>query len=942
LNLFIKHRVLRGVVPASGFLFDSTLLSEYEIRNRIFIHWKTGASLFNLPFGKLMLLPDPKIISTEASPGLPLVKINQSFCSFVPLKPSVLPVVPDSSILLWRNGRLIVILTDLAVSYTAKSLQTVNAVPEDPADWFSVNAVNYIKTEFPEMPKETEKLKPVQDEIPTDIRKQFGQPPVDERMMEAIKMLKEKTRPGNLQNDKKKRAGWHLFSSAAGLMAQLLLLPIKFIFGGYTQKNIPKNKVTGLKYTENSANHFLKSLLSAVKNLFKEFIIESKLGRIIGRRQARFFHNMMSEFEHGDIIKALHKAIPLSKDIKNSLSSIKLGTPNERSSLNITMNNKTNGHSFALDNDLFKSLQNLYRNAFQGLVSKKMVKEAAFVLAELLQESEEAVSFLEKNGMMQDAAELAEGRKLASSLCVRSWFLAGNKERAVNTAILYECFADALLRIEKRNDDRKIAVELRELWASSKAGAGYYTAAAEIIKDLPEKRSVMRSYLERALGDEGGEKARSFSMLLKYFPYEEGIFSAARDFIENDAQNRTMLLEELLKIRAMEIDQPRITLLKYGARLCLRELTNDLPQTIIQIMTETGDLALKEDYQCCTRQYHPEKSGQSNVEECIIHHWDQGSYVLREAVALPGGRLLVALGESGAFLISKDGNVVQRFDEPADRIILAKSGNQAIFLAQRGHTYRISKLDLISRKCRYWCDAHITLFTEGYDGFLWTVACKDDLVMIDLRDNEFKYLWHTGSLQGRIAHISRSEKRMICLTDNIQEQNNTDESGHLSCELYSYELPGLLLRDKETIRIKSGLSDKFVLLKDGGVRLAWDVPDSNGGISGFMIKTLNLLTGNRYLTDEGSVFVPMEFHDVSTKGFSACDSHLVLWICTSGGIRINIVTINGVIEKKIYLEGAHICNINFQESSILFTDDQGRLLLYNKKRGVFDRNLRIK
>jgi len=68
-------------------------------------------------------------------------------------------------------------------------------------------------------------------------------------------------------------------------------------------------------------------------------------------------------------------------------------------------------------------LRRTYRHAFHRLDQQKKYKDAAFVLAELLRETDEAVNYLEKHQQYTLAAELAEGRLLAPAIVVRQWVL---------------------------------------------------------------------------------------------------------------------------------------------------------------------------------------------------------------------------------------------------------------------------------------------------------------------------------------------------------------------------------------------------------------------------------------------------------------------------------------------------------------------------------------
>lgn len=63
--------------------------------------------------------------------------------------------------------------------------------------------------------------------------------------------------------------------------------------------------------------------------------------------------------------------------------------------------------AYGFGQDLYAELRALYRAAFQRLDAQGRIEQAAFVLAELLQANEEAVSYLERHGRLRLAAEMA-------------------------------------------------------------------------------------------------------------------------------------------------------------------------------------------------------------------------------------------------------------------------------------------------------------------------------------------------------------------------------------------------------------------------------------------------------------------------------------------------------------------------------------------------------
>src|SRR5262249_40175530 len=152
--------------------------------------------------------------------------------------------------------------------------------------------------------------------------------------------------------------------------------------------------------------------------------------------------------------------------------------PQPRKSLTITADRSASRTGIGIVPDIFEDLRRMYGRAFEKLDREGRYEEAAFVLAELLQESEEAVLYLEGHGLYTLAAQLAESRELAPSMIVREWFLAGRIDRAIQIARRSGAFQDAVLWLERSH--AKEAERLRLLWADALADAGNYMAAVEV------------------------------------------------------------------------------------------------------------------------------------------------------------------------------------------------------------------------------------------------------------------------------------------------------------------------------------------------------------------------------------------------------------------------------------------------------------------------------
>ena len=130
---------------------------------------------------------------------------------------------------------------------------------------------------------------------------------------------------------------------------------------------------------------------------------------------------------------------------------------------------------------------------------------------------------------------------------------------------------------------------------------------------------------------------------------------------------------------------------------------------------------------------------------------------VHDALLLPNGRMLVALGEIGARLLTRDGRTVTHFDQPAEKLVISDNGDRAIALARRGEVWRLSRLDLIEWRCEDWCDAQIDAFAPNYDGSLWFLGAKGDFYAIDANSKSFEALWRVPDAGNKVLSVARSD-----------------------------------------------------------------------------------------------------------------------------------------------------------------------------------------
>lgn len=539
------------------------------------------------------------------------------------------------------------------------------------------------------------------------------------------------------------------------------------------------------------------------------------LGGFLVRQQAEYLRRLLEMFERGDLGDALRHAIPLGGLEPGSPTYPALGVPAPRSDLRLSLSRPSGGGRMGLSSNLFFELRRLYRRSFEFLAAQGRIEEAAFVLADLLRAEEEAVAFLESHGRLDLAAGLAEGRGLAPGLIVRQWFLAGDRGRAVWIARRTGAFADAVLRLE-RSQKKEEVHELRGLWASLLARAGDYAAAVEVLWPVRQARPLALGWMDQAIEQGGPPAARMLARKLALVPEQYGpvrtrVLTLLEDDSPEDAPSRQAFTDTLLE----QTPPPAgaVTLARAAARSLIRDiglLGSDPAGDRLSRLTELADDgALRADVPPLPTPTTVPLLARTEPLRLEIRGNDVGAMPAFDIAFLPNGQTLVALGEAGARLLSREGRTVVDFDQPAHRIVVSDHGDRAIALARRGEAWRLARLDLVSRRAQHWCEARIDVFARDYEGGLWFVATGRDVVAIDTAGRRFDGPWGVPDLDGTVVAIARSASRCSVLAAGRR------------FELWSYEAPSLTLRLRTDVPLGSGdlstLPHRLALSPEGGL-----------------------------------------------------------------------------------------------------------------------------
>lgn len=768
-----RAHVHRGSVEAVALWFDPELLGEAETRRRVLAAWTPGVGVYALAGGFLLRLPSACRMECATAPGLPFTLADGVLLS-APLSPS------ERERLAPTSGSAVLVRAGTAQVHPLEPSRRVEV-----SAWLDVSGWNVVPVEgLGAPPPPVAALAPV--EAPP--RARFGveaAAPEAEVMRARLEGRPEPQLP-----------------RAPGLLERL-----KAWWRGVPQR---PGEATVNARTATRAPGLLDRLRKALPTpssspqgpglffrLAGWLARSTPLGSLLGRRKAEYVRRLFDLFDEGDLKEALRYAIPLAKGAPSEQARVSLGLPGPREHLTIQPRHGGAARLFGGGMQVYDALRERYREAFRKLEREGRIEEAAFVLAELLHESEEAVSFLEKHGRLRLAAELAEGRKLAPGLVVRQWLLARDVARAVDIARRTGAFADAVLRLERSHPAE--ARVLRLLWGEVLAQAGDYARAVEVVWPVEDARRLTGAWMERGVEAGGVTGARLLARMLSAFPERfDSVRTRALALLGSDDAEGAPAREAFTQALAREVErekkgaEPGMALLRPAVRALLRDRAAGhlplKPRELERLVQLTGDAVLRADLPALPTL--PEREGfPAEGPPQVFDAAEGGPWRVHDAVPLSGGRLLVALGEAGARLVTGDGRCVAHFDVPAFSLVLSVHEDRALALAPRGELKRLSRLELTQRRAERWCDTRVDAYAPVYDGSLWFYAVADTVMAVDALAAEPRALWRVPQVGGQVMEVEVGPAELSFAT----------LTAAMELERWTYSLPDPTLRSRQAM-----------------------------------------------------------------------------------------------------------------------------------------------
>ncbi len=589
-----------GVVSAAAFLVSPELAGEAAARARV-VALAEGATVHATRGGWLVRLRTPIFVDCASAPGVPLVATAGGVLTSAPLD------ADELSALHAAPGDVVV-----ASGGFCARLDVGDEV--DPADWLDVDAFVLVPAkslgEVRRAPAVAVKA------VEPDARATLGVGAPTASAAAMLESLRQRANVAPSGRGVRSGVGAKALAAFAGALA--------WIGSRMGARAATPSTSRDLAPARRAGSSPLARLGAALRRTAARILDWTRLATILERAHARYFQRLFDMLDQGDLDAALRHAIPLGGAIAGATAPALL-PPSPRGDLTIAPHRRAASSTLGLDGDLYALIRARYRQAFEKLDALGRHKEAAFVLAELLGASEEAVGYLERHQMLRLAAEIAEARDLPVGLIVRQWWIAGERRRAVDLARARGAFADAVFRLEK--SDRAEAEALRLVWADSLADGGAYAAAIDVAWPVVAARKLALHWIDRAIEVGGVTGARMLAKKVHLAPdrfadVRPAVLALLEDREPEGAALRLALGTELGSL-------PSSNEVHVLARATLRALLRDRPRApaalVERLVASSDDALLRADLARSRKPAAPTERPRGAIRVDVVAKTETGS-----------------------------------------------------------------------------------------------------------------------------------------------------------------------------------------------------------------------------------------------------------------------------------------------------------------------------
>lgn len=718
-----------GSVVASGFVFDTALISRAELVARLAVLWRDGARLSRRDGHVYLVGLAPRRVDSRTAPGTPLVERDGRWLA-APADAETLRGAPRDAVVERQHGRLVVTpwttleacdpseLVELELPPLETNVSTLEPPPVATVLATVENTAPTVADVFAPMLARLRASAPAPAQLApprASWRQRLG------RFLGSLRLSSSAKAPEVPPAAAPPRPSWwqrlgrffgslRLPSSAPAALPPTAAPPPPST-GAAIAPSAP-SAPSGPSWVEAA----LGDLFAKVKGLFAERAKE---------RQRQYLDELRERFERGELFEALHHAIPIGDGLSTGIS---LSVPGRQATLSLFATSSP-GPAIVLERNELDGLRKVYREAFDKLVAEGKIEEAAYLQAQLLRDVAAAVALLEQHGKIELAAQLGAAHRLPDLELVRLWLAAKRPRDAVLVARRANAFAAAVAMLETRSPP--LALELREHWGRFLAERGRWADALEATAPMSAPPQAFDEWLARA-GEAGGA-------------------SAATALALTVAKQRQPLTDVRRRLDALLDDDESPANASAAASALLRHapgtaapLHRDLWRRLVsdagngrsvdrslvdKVLAATADEALKVD--AVTAPTPQAVAGFAPTFEPSLD--ERGTIPIVDAAELIRGRTLVALGAAGLAVVSREGATLRHLAVKADALVTGAPGMPVLVVARDGALTRVSRLDAHTLEVRPWFQAMVSACAPRHDGYFWAVGLDDALVVLDVQ-----------------------------------------------------------------------------------------------------------------------------------------------------------------------------------------------------------------
>ncbi len=794
----------RGTTLAAALLFDVPTIGSTEARRRVLAHWQPGSTLRALPDGSwLLTLPDPVPVRAERAPGLPLAKNLTGWST------------PGTETATAAAGTITLPSAGEVVSIPVAATQ-----PVDTSSWVDLSSlvIHHLRP-LDRAPEVAEVPIAAITTPPPDLRGAASVARASKTADDFRKTLDQPTHHARRgwPNFAAGRAGGATEGTPPNLVRLLwslavlagLVLGVYVVLLGTTEDHLDLLRAVGLIIVlvylirrfrggaeaagrpEAGGSPTGRPNSSRGPGLFRKLwstiIQRSPAGHFVNRAQQRYLEELTRRFEQRDYDQALRDAIGLNGESMGRLRVLRL--PQSRTSLTPGSSVRGVAAEFGQFHSAYERLEQLYLDAARELERTGQADQAAFVYADLLNDTRAAVDVLERHQRLRLAAQLAENQELEAALVVRLWWRAGDRARAIDFARRSGAFAAGIERLHAVDPEQ--AQELRRAWVQYCRDAGDPVAAVEAAWPDADLRSSVVPDIAAGMAMGGPRAAQLFAYLATQYPTPENIDRAVALLESDDVEARQRFTFALVALRSTDRAQDK-RLAGAALRSLLRagSADDDTARRAVSVLRDRCDSLLRADLpRVPTRSSGGGKAVQLALDE------EPGALPVHDAAALRGGAVLVAHGDHGVRLLTHDGRTRASWDLPVHSLVVADHGGTALLVTRSDSLQTIHRLDLATRTVRRWTTLPPWQLLPSYDGGLVTLIDETGLAFVDTLSSRPRALWRELDALHRVVAINRTPDLLTAVV-TVMPANPTQAP---QLQLLRWQLPMMTLRVRRNL-----------------------------------------------------------------------------------------------------------------------------------------------